>query len=94
MEDDDIAHQSGFFREPAVPGTIIFTTSAGAPFNISLVQLGGVGGVGSRFSFSLSGGQTLKLVSTGAKCLDDRLRDSSNTQRDCHRYDYLFRIQP
>jgi hypothetical protein len=64
-----------YVTNPAPSGTspasvnITFTASSGAPFNISFVDSTGTpAGTGS-LSFTISGGQTQKFVSTGAGAL-------------------------
>jgi len=64
-----------YVTNPAPSGTsaaavsITFTASTGAPFNISFVDsTGAPAGTGS-LSFTISGGQTQKFVSTGAGAL-------------------------
>jgi hypothetical protein len=53
-----------------VSGTISFTASNGSPFNIAFVDsIGAPAGSGGTISFSITGGQTRKYVSTGAGAL-------------------------
>src|SRR4030095_3368240 len=64
-----------YVTNPAPSGTspaavnITFTASSGAPFNISFVDSAGTPAGTSSLSFTISGGQTQKFVSTGTGAL-------------------------
>src|SRR5215510_12124898 len=64
-----------YVTNPAPSGTspaavnITFTASNGAPFNISFVDSAGAAAGTGSLSFTISGGQTQKFVSTGAGAL-------------------------